>query len=177
MTSNVILWVSLAVELGDSAATNPLHRIQKNNKEIVMAMKKMRSTRGGAQTSTTDDDVLSTDLPEEEEGEEDAESEEPLEVVTKRLVAPRLQGITKTILSGIDEMTKITFFSKIPEAEVCVIDTTNTEDEIVVVTVHAHPWATDLAIDIWNEVEVDALDPNTCNPSEDGWVCTYPMQY
>lgn len=144
-----------------------------------MAMKKKRSTRGGAQTSKADDDVLDTTLPEDEEdmGEEEEESDELLEVITKRLVAPRFQGITKTILSGVDIMTKITFFSKIPEAEVCVVDTTNTEDEIVVVTVHAHPWATDLAIDIWDEIEVDALDPNTCNPSEDGWVCTYPMEY
>lgn len=143
-----------------------------------MAVKKVmkkRPARSGLATEDSDVDVDSTE--EEEEQEETEEETEVFEVVTKRLVAPRFQGITKTILSGVDEMTKITFFSKNPELEVCTIDTTDIESKVVTIKVLPHDWATDLAIDIWDEMNVDALDPNTCNPKEDGWVCTYPLEY
>ena len=140
-----------------------------------MAVKKMKKRPARAGGATVDSDV-DIDSTEEETEEEEAEAE-VLEVVTKRLVAPRLQGITKTILSGVDEMTKITFFSNNPELEVCTIDTTDIESEVVTVKIIPHAWATDLAIDIWDSIEVDALDPNTCNPNEDGWVCTYPMEF
>ena len=142
-----------------------------------MAVKKVmkkRPARAGAIADDSDVDIDSTE--EEADEEEETEEAEVWEVVTKRLVAPRFQGITKTILSGVDEMTKITFFSNNPELEVCTIDTTDIESEVVTVTVLPHAWATDLAIDIWDSIEVDALDPNTCNPVEDGWACTYPLE-
>ena len=138
-----------------------------------MAVKKMKKRPARAGDTSIDSDV-DIDSTEEEIEEEEAEA---LEVVTKRLVAPRFQGITKTILSGVDELTKITFFSNNPELEVCTIDTTDIESEVVTVKILPHAWATDLAIDIWDSIEVDALDPNTCNPIEDGWACTYPMEF
>lgn len=142
-----------------------------------MAVKKVmkkRPARSGAIADDSDVDIDSTE--EETDEEEETEESEVFEVVTKRLVAPRYQGITKTILTGLEEMTIIVFFSKNPELEVCTIDTTDIESEVVTIKVLPHDWATDLAIDIWDSVEVDALDPNTCNPKEDGWVCTFPLE-
>lgn len=134
--------------------------------------KKKRPPRDGA-LATAVTDAEDNSAEETEEQEETAE----LEVVKKRLVAPRYQGITKTILSGVDEMMIITFFSKTPEEEVCVIDTTNTNEEKVIITVNAHPWAQDLANDIWESIEVDAVDPSTVDVNTEGWVCEYPMVF
>ena len=142
-----------------------------------MAVKKVmkkRPARSGAIADDSDVDIDSTE--EETDEEEETEEDAVFEVATKRLVAPRYQGITKTILTGLEEMTKIIFFSKNPELEVCTIDTTDIESEVVTIKILPHDWATDLAIDIWDSVEVDALDPNTCNPKEDGWVCTFPLE-
>ena len=142
-----------------------------------MAVKKVmkkRPARSGAIADDSDVDIDSTE--EETDEEEETEEDAVFEVATKRLVAPRYQGITKTILTGLEEMTKIIFFSKNPELEVCTIDTTDIESEVVTIKILPHDWATDLAIDIWDSIEVDALDPNTCNPKEDGWVCTFPLE-
>ena len=142
-----------------------------------MAVKKVmkkRPARAGAIADDSDVDIDSTE--EETDEEEETEEDAVFEVATKRLVAPRYQGITKTILTGLEEMTKIIFFSKNPELEVCTIDTTDIESEVVTIKILPHDWATDLAIDIWDSIEVDALDPNTCNPKEDGWVCTFPLE-
>ena len=142
-----------------------------------MAVKKVmkkRPARSGAIADDSDVDIDSTE--EETDEEEETEEDAVFEVATKRLVAPRYQGITKTILTGLEEMTKIIFFSKNPELEVCTIDTTDIESEVVTIKILPHDWATDLAIDIWDSIEVDALDPNTCNPVEDGWACTFPLE-
>ena len=147
-----------------------------------MAIKKKvvkRPARAGASVSDLDDNDVdsSTEVEDESDFAEEEEEQVELEVVTRRLVAPRNQGIVKTILSGIDEMTVVVFFSKVPEAEVCTVDTTNTEDESVKITVHPHPWAVELAAMIWDEIDVDAQDPNTVDIETDGWVCTYPMEF
>ena len=145
-----------------------------------MAIKKKiakRPARAGAPVSDSDENDVDSSTEFEDESDFAEEEEVELEVVTRRLVAPRVQGIVKTILAGIDEMTIVVFFSKVPEAEVCTVDTTNTEDESVKITVHPHPWAAELAGLIWDEIDVDALDPNTVNVETDGWVCTYPMEF
>ncbi len=145
-----------------------------------MAVKKVvkRPARAGAPKPDSDDnDVDNSTEFEAEEAEEETQEEVVHEVVTKRLVAPRVQGIVKTILSGIDEKMVVTFFSKVPEEEVCIVDTTNTEEETATITVYAHPWAVELANSIWEEIDVDAQDPNTVNVEADGWVCTYPMLF
>ena len=105
---------------------------------------------------------------------EDTEAEVAFEVVTKRLVAPRFQGIVKTIQAGVEEKTITTFFSKNPETEVCTVDNSVPEKGIVL-TIQPHGWADELAQAIWDEIEVKGLDPFINNdPSTDGWKCVIP---
>lgn len=140
---------------------------------------KKRPARAGAVSGSSsapaDTDAEET---ESEEAEEEAEATE-LDIVTKRLIAPRAQGIVKTILAGIDEMTIVQFYAKSANGEmlVCTVDTTDTSDEIVVVKVEPHDWAEELSQGIWDAVDVEGQDPNIANVTEDGWSCTYPMVF
>lgn len=148
-----------------------------------MAVKKQKSVKrparaGAPQTPT--DDLLDEDseLESEEEESEDDEVAVPLEVVTRRLVAPRAQGIVKTISAGVDEMTIINFYARSgggAEQLVCTVNTTDIDNDTATVTVEAHEWAEAIANGIWEAIECDAVDPNTVNLTEDGWACTYEM--
>ena len=149
-----------------------------------MAVKKVqRPARAGAvkpvTDSVVDNDTIEDDEQEETDSEEEFGEDEfgELEVATKRLVAPRVQGITKFLFGSVEEMSIVTFFSKNPEQELCTVDSTNIDEEKIVVTVLPHPWATELAIDIYDSLEVDAIDPNTITPETDGWVAVIEASF
>lgn len=147
-----------------------------------MAVKKKRSVKrparaGAPQTQTTD---ISDEDSENESEEEVFDDEEvaPLDVVTKRLVAPRAQGIVKTVASGIDEMAIISFYARSgggAEELVCTVNTTDIDNDIATITVEAHEWAEAIANGLWEEIECDAVDPNTVSVTTEGWACTYSM--
>lgn len=147
-----------------------------------MAVKKVqRPARAGAPKPVTDsvvdEDTIEDDEQEETEEETDTDEFGELEVAKRRLVAPRVQGITKFLFGSVEEMSIVTFFSKNPEQELCTVDSTNMEEEKIVVTVLPHPWATELAIDIYDSLEVDAIDPNTITPETDGWVAVIEASF
>jgi len=138
-----------------------------------MALKKMRPPRSGTVPELGESAVADNDSAEQQEEEEEA----GLEVQHKKLHAQRWQGIVKTLLVGIDEMSVYTFISsKDPELVVAIIDSASTNGKVTI-TVKAHPWATELAVGFWDEIDLDGLDPNTCDPNEDGWIAEYKIKY
>jgi hypothetical protein len=141
--------------------------------------KNKRPVRGGAGVTGKAKDAPEADdyeADDDDEYEADA-GDSNLELLERRLVAPRWQGIMKMILDGVDDMSEITIVSKTPADEtVCVIDSGSDSDSTVI-TIHPHPWAAELAQAIWDEIDCDGLDPATVDPIGDGWVCKFEKTY
>lgn len=137
-----------------------------------------RPVRGGAGVTGKAKDAPEDDYESDDaEYEADAGDDAAPELLERRLVAPRWQGIMKMVLEGVDDMSEVTIVSKTPADEtVCVIDTASDSDSTTI-TIYPHPWAAELAQAIWDEIDCDAIDPATADPNADGWACSFEKGY